>query len=156
MAQAEEASTEKATAEEEQQADKSKEQTPQVDDEDTEMTEADADTDKEEQYKENQPEEVAPTSEAAALEIEQHQAAKSIATPAQKIIVSPEKLQQLVMMRTFHGDAVRFIEQIHAAIPTITQLLSSKSKAEVLESMDFLVVGYNYKVKPSAVKFINN
>ncbi|KAI9481172.1 MAG: non-SMC mitotic condensation complex subunit 1-domain-containing protein [Benjaminiella poitrasii] len=68
-------------------------------------------------------------------------------TVPQKTIVSAEKLQQLVMMRAFHADAVEFIKLIHKAIPIITQLLSSKSKAEVLESMDFLVVAYNYKVK---------
>ncbi|KAI8094127.1 non-SMC mitotic condensation complex subunit 1-domain-containing protein [Thamnidium elegans] len=67
--------------------------------------------------------------------------------PAPKVTVSAEKLQQLILMRTFHLDAIRFIEQIHHGIPTIAQLLSSKSKAEVLESMDFLVTAYNYKVK---------
>lgn len=69
---------------------------------------------------------------------------------APKVIVSAEKLQQLILMRTFHMDAIRFIEQIHIAIPTIAQLLSSKSKAEVLESMDFLVSAFNYKVKLAA------
>ncbi|KAI9263006.1 non-SMC mitotic condensation complex subunit 1-domain-containing protein [Helicostylum pulchrum] len=66
---------------------------------------------------------------------------------APKVFVSAEKLQQLILMRTFHMDAIQFIEKIHIAIPTIAQLLSSKSKAEVLESMDFLVVAFNYKVK---------
>ncbi|KAI8645568.1 non-SMC mitotic condensation complex subunit 1-domain-containing protein [Parasitella parasitica] len=70
--------------------------------------------------------------------------------PAPKTIVTAEKLQQLKLMRQYHIDSVQFIQVIHDAIPTITQLLSSKSKAEVLESMDFLVVGYNYKIKPAA------
>ncbi|RCH82750.1 Condensin complex subunit, partial [Rhizopus stolonifer] len=68
------------------------------------------------------------------------------ANQPRKAIVSAEKLQQLVLMRTFHTDAVQFIELVHKSIPVITQLLSSKSKAEVLESMDFLVTCYNYKV----------
>ncbi|KAI9006529.1 condensin complex component cnd1 [Phycomyces nitens] len=67
-----------------------------------------------------------------------------------KIFVSEEKMQQLILMRTFHMDAIRFIQQLHTAMPTILQLLSSKTKAEVLEAMDFLVVCYNYKVKPAA------
>lgn len=71
-------------------------------------------------------------------------------TAAPKTIVSNEKIQQLEMMRKYHADAVAFIKLIHEAIPIIIQLLSSKSKAEVLESMDFLVVGYNYKIKPAA------
>lgn len=64
-----------------------------------------------------------------------------------KTVVSAEKLQQLILMKAFHEDAIAFIQQIHACIPIITQLLSSKSKAEVLESMNFLVIAYNYQVK---------
>lgn len=101
-------------------------------DEDTEMTEAN-----EEEESENKESTPAP--------------AVVIPTLSEKTIVSPEKLQQLVLMQTFHVDAVKFIDQIHIAIPIITQLLSSKSKAEVLESMEFLVVSYNYKVKLAAV-----
>ncbi|KAI8991499.1 non-SMC mitotic condensation complex subunit 1-domain-containing protein [Mycotypha africana] len=67
-----------------------------------------------------------------------------------KTIVSAEKLQQLILMRQFHVDAVQFIELLQKAIPITTQLLSSKSKAEVLESMDFLVTCYNYKVDLAA------
>lgn len=85
----------------------------------------------------------------------ENQPENPVEQPATITTVSPEKLQQLVLMRTFHVDAVRFIEQIHIAIPIITQLLSSKSKAEVLESMDFLVIGYNYKVKLASVSLIH-
>ncbi|KAI9311766.1 non-SMC mitotic condensation complex subunit 1-domain-containing protein [Dichotomocladium elegans] len=65
-------------------------------------------------------------------------------------VISVEKIQQLTLMRTFHMDAVKLIQQIHQAIPVICQLLSSKSKPEVLEAMDFLMTAYNYKVKPAA------
>ncbi|ORE10875.1 ARM repeat-containing protein [Rhizopus microsporus var. microsporus] len=64
-----------------------------------------------------------------------------------KTVIPAEKLQQLILMKTYHEDAIAFIEQIHTCIPIVTQLLSSKSKAEVLESMDFLVIAYNYQVK---------
>ncbi|KAK4520610.1 uncharacterized protein ATC70_006488 [Mucor velutinosus] len=105
--------------------------------------------------KENQPEvpseeKEKSSTEAATAEPDQpqQQPAEKIAAP--KTIVSNEKIQQLEMMCKYHTDATAFIKLIHEAIPTIIQLLSSKSKAEVLESMDFLVVGYNYKVKPAA------
>lgn len=113
-------------------------------DEDTEMTEASDAEEKEndpEEDKENQPVQKEATPAPTT----------TIKPPSEKTIVSPEKLQQLLLMQTFHVDAVRFIELIHSAIPTIAQLLSSKSKAEVLESMELLVVSYNYKVKLAAV-----
>lgn len=103
-------------------------------DEDTEMSEAD---------KENQEPEPSRQEET------------TVETPEkQKTVVSAEKLQQLVLMHTYHGDAVQFIELLHKATPIITQLLSSKSKAEVLESMDFLVTGYNYKLQPATVSLM--
>lgn len=116
-------------------------------DKDTEMDEANTEMDKvDTETTENEPTDKKPEEADKENQPEQPVERPSVATT-----VSPEKLQQLVLMRTFHIDAVRFIEQIHAAIPIIAQLLSSKSKAEVLESMDFLVVGYNYKVKLSSV-----
>lgn len=125
-------------------------------DEDVEMEEADAETNKnDDDNKENQPEvpeEEGATSTQATTEPEQpqqqQQQPEKIVTP--KTIVSAEKLQQITLMLQYHTDAVQFITLIHEAIPIITQLLSSKSKAEVLESMDFLVVSYNYKVKLAA------
>ncbi|KAI8393588.1 non-SMC mitotic condensation complex subunit 1-domain-containing protein [Radiomyces spectabilis] len=105
-------------------------------------------------------------SEAATEDVEMSEASQSepIATtepesttisepatiPEPVNMVSPEKLQQLNLMRAFHADAIRFIQQIHTAIPTICQILSSKSKAEVIEAMDFLVTAYNYKIKEAS------
>lgn len=134
-------------AEQVEKADDNKEKEKETD-EDTEMTEATAAEEIEndpEEDKENQPEQPQEETPAPAP------APATAVKPAnEKTIVSPEKLQQLLLMQTFHVDAVRFIELIHSAIPTITQLLSSKSKAEVLESMELLVVSYNYKVKLAA------
>lgn len=140
----------KAAEQEEEAVDKSD----QPQDEDTEMTEADAkEVDEAEQNKENLPVDAsAPSSAAAAMETTaEQQPAQSV---TKKIVVSAENLQKLVLLRTLHADAIQFIQQIHTAVPIITQLLSSKSKAEVLESMDFLVVGYNYKVAPADVKYL--
>ncbi|EPB86159.1 hypothetical protein HMPREF1544_07061 [Mucor circinelloides 1006PhL] len=123
-------------------------------DEDIVMEDVDAVIDEnDDENKGNQPEaslegEASSTGAATTEPDQPQQPAENIAAP--KTIVSSEKMQQLEMMRKYHTDAVAFIKLIHEAIPTIIQLLSSKSKAEVLESMDFLVVGYNYKVKPAA------
>jgi condensin complex subunit 1 len=114
-------------------------QTEQQESEDIEMTEVDDNVKENEPVVQQEQIEVAPAAFTG-----QSQTEKIV---PQKTIVSAEKYQQLLLMRTFHKDAIQFIELIHKAIPIVTQLLSSKSKAEVLESMDFLVVGYNYKVK---------
>jgi condensin complex subunit 1 len=63
-----------------------------------------------------------------------------------KKVISPDQYAALKKMRTYHKDAITFIKLVHGSIPVICQLLSSKSKAEVLESMDYLVNTYNYKI----------
>lgn len=140
--QQEEEAEKEADAEQEEESEKETETTEENQDEDVEMTEATQDEEEEEKEKdkENQDPESSEAKEPAADD-----------SNKEKTVVSAEKMQQLVLMHTYHKDAVQFIELLHKATPTITQLLSSKSKAEVLESMDFLVNGYNYKVKPATV-----
>ncbi|KAI8335552.1 non-SMC mitotic condensation complex subunit 1-domain-containing protein [Chlamydoabsidia padenii] len=68
-------------------------------------------------------------------------------TPARPItIISSEKMQQLTLMKTFLIDAIKFIEQIHKSMSIVSQLLSSKSKLEVMEAMDFFMTAYMYKI----------
>ncbi|ORX60492.1 hypothetical protein DM01DRAFT_1300277 [Hesseltinella vesiculosa] len=61
-------------------------------------------------------------------------------------VIDPEKLKQLGFMQTFLKDAVAFIEQLEKSMPLISQFLSSKSKMEVLEAMDFFMTAHLYKV----------
>ncbi|RUS34016.1 hypothetical protein BC938DRAFT_482818, partial [Jimgerdemannia flammicorona] len=61
-------------------------------------------------------------------------------------LASPEKYVQLDLTKRFCTDAITFIMQIHAATPIIVLLLASKTKAEVLEAMDFLVMANNYRI----------
>ncbi|RUS21746.1 hypothetical protein BC937DRAFT_91534 [Endogone sp. FLAS-F59071] len=65
-------------------------------------------------------------------------------------LASAEEAVQLDLQKRFCTDAITFIMQIHAATPIIVSLLASKTKAEVLEAMDFLVVAYNYKIEAAA------
>jgi condensin complex subunit 1 len=76
----------------------------------------------------------------------------STAPTRPKTIISAEKMQQLTLMKTFLVDAVKFIEQIHKSIPIVIQLLSSKSKLEVVEAMDFFMTAYLYKINMAKVK----
>ncbi|CAG8496975.1 6180_t:CDS:2, partial [Acaulospora morrowiae] len=57
------------------------------------------------------------------------------------------ELTRLQITRHYYTDAVRFIHQIHTAIPTLCQLLVSITKSEVLKAIDFFVMAYTYKMK---------
>ncbi|PWN31904.1 uncharacterized protein FA14DRAFT_82463 [Meira miltonrushii] len=57
-----------------------------------------------------------------------------------------EKVIRLRLTRRYHTDALAFIDQLSLAVPTLSQLLVSTSKAEVLESMEFFRVAHEYQV----------
>jgi condensin complex subunit 1 len=81
-------------------------------------------------------------------------AAASASQPANapvNSVVSADEFHRLTLAHRFNADAIKFINQIHTAIPYICLLLASKSKIEVLEAMDFFVVAWNYKIEASAV-----
>ncbi|KAF2457530.1 condensin [Lineolata rhizophorae] len=60
-----------------------------------------------------------------------------------------EMMNKLQLTRRYYLEAVRFIDVIHEASPTVTQLLSSKNKSEVIEAMDFFVMIDAYKIETS-------
>jgi hypothetical protein len=66
-------------------------------------------------------------------------------------IVSTDEYHRINLAVRFNADAIKFISQIQTAIPFICMLLASKSKVEVVESMDFFVTAWNYKIEASAV-----
>ncbi|GBC07485.1 hypothetical protein RclHR1_00750019 [Rhizophagus clarus] len=51
------------------------------------------------------------------------------------------------MVKRFYADAVRFIHQIHTAIPTLCQLLVSTTKSEVIEVIEFFETAQLYKIE---------
>ncbi|CAO3624953.1 unnamed protein product [Cunninghamella blakesleeana] len=81
-----------------------------------------------------------------SIEKENDNIPTSTTTTKKRTIISTEKMQQLRLMKTFLMDAIRFIEQINKSIPVVGQLLSSKSKLEVVEAMDFFMTAYIYKI----------
>ncbi|KAL9091319.1 MAG: hypothetical protein Q9165_004953 [Trypethelium subeluteriae] len=58
-----------------------------------------------------------------------------------------EALNKLYLTRRYYTEAIRFIEVIHEASPTVTQLLASKNKSEIIEAMDFFVILDAYKIE---------
>ncbi|RIB15151.1 non-SMC mitotic condensation complex subunit 1 [Gigaspora rosea] len=60
---------------------------------------------------------------------------------------SANEIMRLQLTRRYYSDAVRFIHQIHTAVPTLCQLLGSTTKSEVLETMEFFVTAYTYKME---------
>jgi len=62
-----------------------------------------------------------------------------------------EDLMKLQLTKRYYSEALKFIESLHEASQTISLLLASKNKSEVLESMDFFVVADAYKLATAKV-----
>ena len=76
-------------------------------------------------------------------EEEKEQAMQKAATEA----ATGEMISKLQLTRRYYVEAVRFIEVVRDASLTVTQLLSSRNKSEVIEAMDFFVVIDAYKIE---------
>src|SRR6266511_3168348 len=61
--------------------------------------------------------------------------------------ISRDDFTRLQLTRRYYADAVRFINQIHTAIPTLCQLLASTTKSEVLEAIIFFETAHMYKME---------
>ncbi|KAF6767508.1 Condensin complex, subunit 1, N-terminal [Kalmanozyma brasiliensis GHG001] len=64
--------------------------------------------------------------------------------------VDAEKVMRLRLTKRYYTDAIAFITQIETAMPNLTLLLASTNKAEVLESMEFFRVAYEYRLSGAA------
>jgi len=62
-----------------------------------------------------------------------------------------EDLMKLQLTKRYYTEALKFIQTLHEASEIISQLLASKNKSEVLESMDFFVVADAYKLATAKV-----
>lgn len=58
-------------------------------------------------------------------------------------------LQSLLLQKRYYLDAIAFIKQLDEVIPTLCRLLSSNTKTEVFEVMDFFVDAQVYKLQSS-------
>ncbi|KAF1988786.1 condensin [Aulographum hederae CBS 113979] len=77
------------------------------------------------------------TAEQVAAAMEKAQADKA----------TSEMMEKLQLTRRYYLEALKFIEVLHEACPVATQLLSSKNKGEVIETMDFFVIIDAHKVE---------
>ncbi|EEP82109.1 conserved hypothetical protein [Uncinocarpus reesii 1704] len=66
---------------------------------------------------------------------------------AEEEAATSEMLARLQLTRKYYLEAIRFIEVLHSASSTVSQLLSSRNKSEVIEAMDFFVMLDAYKVE---------
>ncbi|CBQ72922.1 related to YCS4-subunit of condensin protein complex [Sporisorium reilianum SRZ2] len=64
--------------------------------------------------------------------------------------VDAEKVMRLRLTKRYYTDAIAFITQIETAMPNLTLLLASTNKAEVLESMEFFRIAYEYRLSGAA------
>lgn len=67
------------------------------------------------------------------------------------IPMDPESIMRLRLTKKYYADALRFIRQLENAVPVAKKLLTSTSKAEVLESMRFFRLAYEYNLESAEV-----
>ncbi len=65
--------------------------------------------------------------------------------------VDGQMIQTLRLTKKYYADALRFIQQLEAAVPTLSQLLVSTNKAEALECMRFFRLAYEYNLQSAEV-----
>ncbi|GAA5881885.1 hypothetical protein JCM3774_005765 [Rhodotorula dairenensis] len=63
--------------------------------------------------------------------------------------VDSDTLQRLRLTKAYYADAISFIESLEAAMDTVTELLASSVKSEVLEAIEFCKVAKEYKLEAS-------
>lgn len=68
------------------------------------------------------------------------------AIEAEQSSLDAQTIMRLRLTKKYYSDALKFINQIEAAIPTLCQLLVSTNKSEVLESMRFFRTAYEYNI----------
>ncbi|GAA5829706.1 hypothetical protein JCM3766R1_001272 [Sporobolomyces carnicolor] len=61
--------------------------------------------------------------------------------------VDSDTLQRLRLTKKYYTDAISFIEAIEASMDTVTELLASSVKSEVLEAMEFCKTAKEYKIE---------
>ena len=67
---------------------------------------------------------------------------------AQTDAATAEAMSKLQLTQRYYHEALKFISTLHSAISSIIALLGSKNKSEVIEAMDFLVIGDAYSLEP--------
>jgi condensin complex subunit 1 len=105
----------------------------EVDDEETVKTEGDENSQATPQAKKAKRKPRVSSADLAAIQAEQS-------------TLDPALIQKLRLTKKYYSDALKFINQLESAIPTLCQLLVSTTKSEVLEAMRFFRTAYEYNL----------
>ena len=62
-----------------------------------------------------------------------------------------EYISKLRLTKNYYMDALNFIKLLNKATPTVSTLLGSTNKSEVLEAIEFFRVGYEYGIESSEI-----
>ncbi|WWC57912.1 uncharacterized protein I303_100447 [Kwoniella dejecticola CBS 10117] len=73
------------------------------------------------------------------------------AIQAEQSTLDPELIQKLRLTKKYYSDALKFINQLEGAIPSLCQLLVSTTKTEVLEAMRFFRVAFEYDLQSAEI-----
>ena len=65
-----------------------------------------------------------------------------------------DELNHLNLKRRYYSEALNFIHQVEVGIKLVESLLASKSKAEVLEAMEFFRIMYDYQLEGAEVSLV--
>lgn len=64
-------------------------------------------------------------------------------------LATMQSMQNLLLQKRYYSDAIEFVKEIDAVMPILCRLLSSSTKTEVFEVMDFFVDAHAYRVQSS-------
>lgn len=76
---------------------------------------------------------------------------EAIVRKAQEDAATSEAIEKLTLTKRYYTDAVKFIDVLSDATSTVSQLLGSRNKSEVIEAMDFFEVGNAYNIEDNMV-----
>lgn len=65
------------------------------------------------------------------------------------VVAKDQAMQNLLLQKRYYSDAVIFVKQLDAVVPTLCRLLASHTKTEVFEVMDFFVDASVYRLQSS-------
>lgn len=74
-----------------------------------------------------------------------------VLSPRRSVQMSEDEVARLRLTQRYYAEAIRFIDSIHDASNIVCQLLLSKNKTEVIESMDFFVLLDAYGIQCAKV-----
>ncbi|MBE3046655.1 hypothetical protein IMZ48_29820, partial [Candidatus Bathyarchaeota archaeon] len=70
---------------------------------------------------------------------------------AREEAATSEAINKLTLQKKYYTDALKFIDVLHEATGTVTKLLGSRNKSEVIEAIDYFEVGDAYNIEKNKI-----